>query len=95
MAGKRWDMTDFSRFPQVDEPLGEREGTVKNEWEKDAFLVMPDVGEPEGGRVGGKSGEEGGEGEGTEAVLGDRKRGGQRRDDKPRGRFGAVRRGRR
>ena len=88
-------MTDFRRFPKVDKPLGGREGTVKDEREKDTFVVVPDVGEPEGGRVRGKGREEDGEGEGTEAVLGNGKRGGQRRDGKPGERIGAMRRGRR
>ena len=95
MAGKRWDMTTVKGFPEVDKPLREGERTIKNEWEEETFVVMPDVGQPPRRGVGGNRSKESGERKCTEAFLGDRKRGRRWRNNKPAGGIDEVGRRRR
>ena len=71
--------------PKVDKPLRKRKRSIRNEAEKRAVGVMPGMGDPPRGGVGGNRPKEGGKRDLVKILFCKRKRGRNRRNNKPEG----------
>ena len=69
--------------PKVDKPLRETEGPIRNEAEERAVGVMPGMGEPPRGGVGGERPKECGKRDLVQVLFCKRKRRRNRRNNKP------------
>ena len=69
--------------PKVDKPLRKRKRAIRKEMEKRAIGVMPDMRDPPRRGVRGNRGKEGGKGDLVKVFFCKRKRGRNRRNNKP------------